>query len=114
MKTWRIAWSGERSENGFKKWATERSLRANLEKYDNDVLDQRSIVAVLRIQKFSNSALYVINNKVIALGTRKIKDYYPLCFQRLLKLPPSRISATSGNTSDVNPYFYSHSYDYLY
>ena len=61
-------------KNGFKKWPTERNLQANLEKYDNDVLDQRSIVAVLPIQKFSNSALYFINNKVIAFGTLKIKD----------------------------------------
>ena len=27
--------------NVFKKWATERNLQANLEEYENDVLDQR-------------------------------------------------------------------------
>ena len=37
-------------------------MQANLEEYENDVLDQRSIVAVLvSIQKFSNFALHVIN-----------------------------------------------------
>ena len=60
MKTRRIARSGEK--NVSKKWATERNLQANLEEYENDVLDQRSIVAVLvSIQKFSNFALHVIN-----------------------------------------------------
>ena len=49
-------------KNVSKKWATERNLQANLEEYENDVLDQRSIVAVLvSIQKFSNFALHVIN-----------------------------------------------------
>ena len=28
-------------KNVFKKWANERNLRANLEEYKNDVLDQR-------------------------------------------------------------------------
>ena len=28
-------------ENVFKKWMNERNLQANLEKYENDVLDQR-------------------------------------------------------------------------
>ena len=28
-------------ENVFKKWANERNLQANLEEYENDVLDQR-------------------------------------------------------------------------
>ena len=28
-------------ENVFKKWANKRNLQANLEEYENDVLDQR-------------------------------------------------------------------------
>ena len=28
-------------KNVFKKWANERNLQANLEEYENDVLDQR-------------------------------------------------------------------------
>ena len=28
-------------KNVFKKWENERNLQANLEEYDNDVLDQR-------------------------------------------------------------------------
>ena len=28
-------------KNVFKKWAKERNLQANLEEYENDVLDQR-------------------------------------------------------------------------
>ena len=28
--------------NVFKEWASERNLQANLEEYENDVLDQRS------------------------------------------------------------------------
>ena len=28
-------------ENVFKKWANERNLQANLEEYENDVLEQR-------------------------------------------------------------------------
>ena len=38
MKTRRIARSGERTFS--KKWANERNLQANLEEYENDVLDQ--------------------------------------------------------------------------
>ena len=55
MKTRVIARSGERTK---KKWANERYLPANLKEFSNDVLDQRSIVAV---QKFSNFALYPID-----------------------------------------------------
>ena len=33
--------STEWSKNVFKKWANERNLQANLEGYENDVLDQR-------------------------------------------------------------------------
>ena len=33
--------STEWLENVFKKWMNERNLQANLEKYENDVLDQR-------------------------------------------------------------------------
>ena len=29
-------------ENVFKKWVNEKNLQANLEEYENDVLDQRS------------------------------------------------------------------------
>ena len=47
--------------NIFKKWANERNLQANLEEYENDVLDQRLSLFQLSIQKFSNFALYVIN-----------------------------------------------------
>ena len=47
--------------NVFKKWANERNLKANLEEYENDVLDQRLSQFQLSIQKFSNFALYVIN-----------------------------------------------------
>ena len=47
--------------NVFKKWANERNLLANLEEYENDVLDQRLSQIQLSIQKFSNFALYVIN-----------------------------------------------------
>ena len=36
MKTRRIAQSGERT-----KWVNDRNLQANLEEYENDVLDQR-------------------------------------------------------------------------
>ena len=48
-------------DNLFKKWANERNLQANLEEYENDVLDQRLSQFQLSIQKFSNFALYVIN-----------------------------------------------------
>ena len=34
--------STERWENVFKKWANERNLQANLEEYENDVLDKLS------------------------------------------------------------------------
>ena len=54
-------------------WANERNLQANLEEYENDVLDQRLSQFQLSIQKFSNFVLYVI------------------------------ISATSENTLDINP-----------
>ena len=47
--------------NIFKKWANERNLQANLEEYENDVLDQRLSLFQLSIQKFSNFALYVIS-----------------------------------------------------
>ena len=47
--------------NVFKKWANEGNLQANLEEYENDVLDQRLSQFQLSIQKFSNFALYVIN-----------------------------------------------------
>ena len=33
--------STERWNNVFKKWANRRNLQANLEEYDNDVLDRR-------------------------------------------------------------------------
>ena len=33
--------STEWFKNVFKKWANERNLQANLEEYENDVLDQR-------------------------------------------------------------------------
>ena len=49
--------------NIFKKWANERNLQANLEEYENYVLDQRLLQFQLSIQKFSNFALYVINNR---------------------------------------------------
>jgi len=49
--------------NIFKKWANERNLQANLEGYENDVLDQRLSQFQLSIQKFSNFALNVINKK---------------------------------------------------
>ena len=51
----------------FKKWATERNLQANLEKFRKVLRKVRegcpwlTIVAVLSIQKFSNFALHVIN-----------------------------------------------------
>ena len=38
-------------------------MQANLEEYEKDVLDQRLSQFQLSIQKFSNFALYVINNK---------------------------------------------------
>ena len=47
--------------NVFKKWANEINLQANLEEYENDVLDQRLSQFQLSIQKFSNFAFYVIN-----------------------------------------------------
>ena len=68
MKTRRIARSGERTFS--KSGRSERNLPANLEEYENDVLDQEPMsrlltrpttVAVLGIQKFSNFALYVIS-----------------------------------------------------
>ena len=48
-------------KNVFKKWANERNLPANLEEYENDVLDQRLLQFQLSSQKFSNFAFYVIN-----------------------------------------------------
>ena len=65
-------------KNVFKKWASERNLQANLEEYENDVLDQRLSQFQLSIQKFSNFALCVIN-----------------CATRA-------ISATCENTCDIN------------
>ena len=47
-------------KNVNKKWANERSLKANLEEYENDRSPPPSILAVLSIQKFSNFALCVI------------------------------------------------------
>ena len=47
--------------NVFEKWAIERNLQANLEEYENDVLDQRLSQFQCSIQKFSNFAHYVIN-----------------------------------------------------
>ena len=47
--------------NVFKKWANERNLLTNLEKYENDVLGRRLSQFQLSIQKFSDFALYVIN-----------------------------------------------------
>ena len=44
-------------KNVFKKWANERNLEANLEEYENDVLDQPSSQFQLSFQKFSNFAL---------------------------------------------------------
>ena len=46
-------------KNVFKKWANEGNLQANLEEYENDVLNQR--LSVLSIPKFSNFAFFVIN-----------------------------------------------------
>ena len=48
-------------KNVFKKLANEINLEADLEEYENDVLDQRLSQFQLSIQKFSNFALYVIN-----------------------------------------------------
>ena len=48
-------------KNIFKEWANERNLQANLEEYENSVLDQRLSQSRLSIQKFSKFALYVIN-----------------------------------------------------
>ena len=48
-------------KEGFKKWLNERNLQANLEEYENDVLNQLLLQFQLSIQKFSNFALYVIN-----------------------------------------------------
>ena len=49
-------------KNVFKKWENKRNLQANLEEYENNVLDQRLSHFQLSIQKlFSNFALYVIN-----------------------------------------------------
>ena len=48
-------------KNVFKKWANEWNLQANLEEYENNVLDQRFSQFQLSIQKFSIFALYVIN-----------------------------------------------------
>ena len=48
-------------KNVFKKWANERNLQANLEEYENDVLDQRLSMFQLSIQQFNNFFLYVIN-----------------------------------------------------
>ena len=48
-------------KNIFKEWANERNLQANLEEYENSVLDQRLSQSRLSIQKCSNFALYVIN-----------------------------------------------------
>ena len=44
-------------KEGFKKWMNERNLQANLEEYENDVLNQRLSQFQLSIQKFSNFAL---------------------------------------------------------
>jgi len=48
-------------KEGFKKWVNKGNLQANLEEYENDVLDQLLLQFQLSIQKFSNFALYVIN-----------------------------------------------------
>ena len=67
-------------------------------------------------QKILPSMSYTSNRMVPC----KIKDYYHLCFQTLQKLPlslrDSAISATSENTRDINPKFYSapQASDYLY
>ena len=58
MKTRRITRSGEKTFS--KKWANERNLHANLEEYENNVLDQRLSQFKLSVQKFSNFAPYVI------------------------------------------------------
>ena len=46
-------------KNAFTEWANERNLQANLEEYENNVLNQ--LLFQLSFQKFSNFALYVIN-----------------------------------------------------
>ena len=46
--------STERWKNFFKKWANERNLHANLEEYENDVLDQR----LLQFWAFRNSVIF--------------------------------------------------------
>ena len=48
-------------KNVFKKWANERNSQANVEEYENDVLDQRLSQFQLSIQNFSKFALYVTN-----------------------------------------------------
>ena len=65
-------------KNVFKKWANERDFHA--------FLGVSNTVTVLCIQKFSNFALI---NKIISMDPCKTKDEYPLCFQKLLKLPSS-------------------------
>ena len=61
-------------KNVFKKWVNlERNLQANLEEYENDVLDQRLSHFQLSIQNFSNFSLYVINEQS-QMDPRKIKD----------------------------------------
>ena len=50
-------------ENVFKKWPNVRNLQANLEEYENDVLDQWSSQCYWSIQKFRNFAFYIIINK---------------------------------------------------
>ena len=48
-------------KNVFKKWASERNSQANLEEYENDVLDQRLSQFQLSIQNFSKFARDITN-----------------------------------------------------
>ena len=68
-------------KNVFKKWVNERNFQANLEEYESDVLNQ------------TLSQLYAVRSSVILASM-------------LLMVPPcatQAISATSENTSDINP-----------
>ena len=93
--------------NVFLMWANERNLQANLEEYENDVLDQRlSSQFQLSIQKFSNFALYVINkySQWILVKLRiNITCVFIGCWNCPRRCATRAISATSENTRDINP-----------
>ena len=78
-------------KNVFKKWENERNLKA-------------AVVAVLSIRKLSNFALYIINKRWILVKLRiNITLGFRSCWNCPRRCATRAISATSENTSDINP-----------